>query len=127
MGRALTILLEPLSPQEREWIATYEANLNRLRYPSALALGPVRPGDQLHAGAGENGALVRIAHQEALDNCGGLGRREACRVVYTSGKLDGPAFVQAVQAGMANDLQAYQAAWRSELAKLQQKPNHPKR
>ena len=127
LGRALTILLEPDTALERGWIASFESNLDRLRYRSALALGPVGTDGRLQIGAGQVGSLDRIAHQEALDFCGGNGARTACRVVYTSGRFDGPAFVEAVRNGVGADLNAYRYAWRRVLGQLEKNPNFPAR
>ena len=127
LGRALTLLLEPLTPQERRWIDTFEANLDRLRYKSAFALGPVASNRHLQLGFGSNRDLTRIAHQEAMDFCGGSGPREACRIVYSSGQLDGPAFVEAVRAGMGSDFTGYRQAWRRDLARVERNPNFPGR
>jgi len=126
-GRALTILLEPLTPQERTWVETFESNVRRLRYQSSVALGPVGVNGELQIGAGVNRDLVRISHQQALDFCAGVGPREACRIVFTSGKFDAAAFVQAARAGVGNDIRAYQAAWRQGLAQLQKNPRFPER
>lgn len=127
LGRALTLLLEPLSPQERAWIDTFESNVNRLRHQSAIALGPIGVGNQLQLGAGLNRDLVRIAHEEALDYCGGVGPREACRIVFTSGRFDAAAFLVAVRSGAGNDMAAYQSAWRRSLSQLERNRRFPQR
>jgi Caspase domain len=127
LGRALTILLEPDTPLERARISALESNLDRLRYRSALALGPTGVDGRLQLGAGQAGSLDRIAHQDALDRCGGNGSRAACRVVYTSGRLDGPALVEAMRSGIGSDLNAYRSAWRRVLAQLEKNPNFPQR
>ena len=119
ISRALTVLLEPLTPQEREWIDTFERNLNRLRYKSAFAIGPVAAGNRLQWGFGWGNELVRYSNDRALEGCGSGGAHEGCRIVYASGKLDGPAFVAAVRVGMGGDLAAYQSAWRRRLSQLE--------
>jgi uncharacterized caspase-like protein len=119
ISRALTVLLEPLTPQEREWIDTFERNLNRLRYKSAFAIGPVAAGNRLQWGFGSGNELVRYSNDRALEGCGSGGAHEGCRIVYASGKLDGPAFVAAVRVGMGGDLAAYQSAWRRRLSQLE--------
>ncbi len=119
ISRALTVLLEPLTPQEREWIDTFERNLNRLRYKSAFAIGPVAAGNRLQWGFGSGNELVRYSNDRALEGCSSGGAHEGCRIVYASGKLDGPAFVAAVRVGMGGDLAAYQSAWRRRLSQLE--------
>jgi hypothetical protein len=127
IGRALTILLEPLTPQERGWIATFEANVDRLRWKSAFALGPVVPGLGLQWGFIGNIDRQVNSDTRAIDDCGRNGHRQACRVVYASGRLDGPAFVAAVRAGIGNDLPGYQTAWRRSLSLIEKNRYFPVR
>jgi len=127
VSRALTILLEPLTPQEREWIGTFEANLKLLRWKSAFALGPVVPGLGLQWGFIANIDRQVNSDTRALDDCGRNGHRQACRVVYANGELDGAAFVAAVRAGIGSDLAAYQAAWRNGLSQIEKDRYFPVR
>jgi hypothetical protein len=127
MGRALTLLLEPDTALERGWIDSFAANVERLRYRSALAVGPVAEG-RLQIGVGQARDLDRIAQQEAMDFCAGTGPRGNCRLVFTSGRFDAAAFVEAVRAGVGGgDLNAYRYAWRRVLGLLERNPNFPVR
>ena len=127
VGRALTLLLEPLAPQERERIDAFEGNLNRLRYKSAFALGHPVAGKRLQWGFSWGIDRPRLSEERALENCAAAGPLADCRIVYASGKLDGPAFVEAVRAGMGGNLAAYQAAWRRGLGQLDRNRQFPMR
>lgn len=127
VGRALTLLLEPLAPQEREWIDAFEGNLNRLRYKSAFALGHLVAGKRLQWGFSWGVDRPKLSEERALENCASAGALVDCRIVYASGKLDGPAFVEAVRAGMGGNLAAYQAAWRRGLGQLERNRQFPMR
>lgn len=125
IGQALSIVLEPTTPQDRSRIEQFEANLSRLPDHSAFAIGDKPAGKGLLTGFATRRSHPLRSESRALEKCESSGAKGRCRVVYQNGKLDAAVFIKAVRASSLQDLPAYQSAWRHVLQRVDKNGQYP--